>query len=325
MRPFGSARLTGGVGLAKKGFTSGCYADCMSFPVKLKLLLAAGSLPIFLAAAWLVFIAFYVVYVVLALAGSVELPPNQGFTAVVLGSGALATAVYCRYGLKRGARVSSDPLLQRSLLLQLSILPGCALAVLAVFVISSAERASRAEQWNSARQQHADTLARFKKERFVPRSLEVRKMDGTFQASARLAGSRPGRYRISWRVRENLHGKVVLADSEVLTLDMPRGYEITFSQDELARGWADQVLHRTTETTGVGAGTGGPFALDLRVIAVLSKAEIDQLPEQVAALSPERALTATSTIAMPVDITIYPDGSGGWISGSEARKSDLRD
>ncbi len=294
----------------------------MGFPVKLKLLLAAGALPIFLAAAGLVGLVFLLVHVVQALAGTVPLgDPNWAFTAVPLAFGGLAAAVYCRDGLKRGARVSSDPVLQRSLLVQLSILPGCALALLAVYAISTAERNSRAEQVNSAQQQRAETLARFEAERFVPKGLEVRNLDGTYHASAHLAGSRPGRYRISWRVRENLHGKVVLADSEVLTLDTPRDYEIAFSEDELALGWADQLFGRTTGTTG--AGTGGPFALDLRVMAVLSDAEIEQLPENVTALSPERMLTATSTIALPVDLTVRPDGSGGWISGNEARKSDL--
>lgn len=159
------------------------------------------------------------------------------------------------------------------------------------------KRDDRHEERIAVQLQRTATLERFRKERFVPEHLQVEKRaDGTYRATANLKGSRRGRYRIDWRVREP-YGKVVISGSEGFQLDGPRAFEVRFTTDELADGYRENVMHSGRGRVWVTR----DFTFELSLVALLSDAQIEELH------SPERVLSSTAKTGIPVDFVIGRD------------------
>jgi hypothetical protein len=134
-----------------------------------------------------------------------------------------------------------------------------------------------------------------------------RSPDDAFHAAVRLAGSREGDYRLRWRVVDRGMDAGLAAGAQFLHLQPgERRVEVTFTLEELARGYQSQVLHGKG-----GALVDEPFRLDVSLRPVFSDAEREELPpgERRRLESGESPLSSSRSAPFTVRFVIRKDGS----------------
>lgn len=272
----------------------------MSFRAKCSALLALGALAILVATAWFAALAIAVAFGVASLASPIDYRVGDVLLLVVpFALGVLAALAYIAYARSRVRRAEGDALKERRLLIVLAAVPLFVLAGLAANWIAILERKERGAAFVAAEADREAALAQFLQQRFVLQDVTVSPSNGLLQASARLSGERPGRYRLEWQVLDGNYKRTLLSGSEMLDLPGPRSFSTSFSRRDLEQAYRDKVL----------AGRGGAmvdedFTFELALVPDLDQAELERLPRRIAALGPDRELAASGSASFPVRFVI---------------------